>query len=166
MTDSQLQSRFPDVPARVRPDTCIRCHIVFSVGDRVTQILIVAGIGPHPSGLSRVPFLCDVPEFGHLRCKDRMLQAANTSLILPPRNTLKPTNNSRALRPRVPEYLCALCKKPLEREDRVLAVVPVRGIGIDPDTNQPAAECSDEYEIVHFDCSDPKLTIGGSLVLS
>lgn len=159
-----MLTKFPEVHPRVRPDTCLRCHAIFQVGDRVTQIWIVAGIGEHPNTYRKVPYLGDIPEFGHIACKDKSLNIATEGLITVPRQSLKQTNLD-PLRPRVPEYQCAICKKSVVREDRVVPVVAVIGIGIDPETNLPAAMCSDEYEVVHFDCKDPSLKLGGTIVL-
>lgn len=157
-------SPFPDVPLRVRPDTCIKCHTVFKTGQRVMQVWVVTGVGRHPKRQGMVPFLLDTPEFAHACCEDLSLLRADLPTIEIPRQHLKPDVVS--LRPRTNEYTCTLCRKKVERGDRVLTVMIVEGIGIDPETSFPAARVTGEYEVVHVNCRDPKLDVGpGPLVV-
>ncbi len=161
-----FESPFPDVPARVRPDSCISCHGKFAKAQRVTQVWIIAGVGRDPGGSGLLPFLCDVPEFAHASCEDAALTSVNRSVIELPRPRVK-SNDLVSLRPRTNEYTCTLCRKRVVRGDRVICAMIVEGIEIDPTTTAPAAKCSGEYEVVHFRCNDPQLDMGAApLVIS
>lgn len=158
-----MDSPFPDVERRVSLTSCMKCLTVFQRGDTILQAWLVAGVGLHPGTYRRVPFLNEVPGFVHVRCHQRTAEP----IVVPEieRHLLKPTEN-KPLRPRTPEYQCHLCKKPFQRGDVINVAVRVIGIGIDPSTRQPATECSEEYEAIHIDCRDPKLDLGGTLVIT
>lgn len=155
---------FPDLTRTIDLHVCVRCRAPFRVGDAVQQVWFVAGVGPHPDTGHRAPYLMDAPAFGHGRCTDRTLDDGATFIEIP-RRALQPANNVE-LRPRTPEYQCHVCKRPLARGDAIVTVTRVLGIGVDPATRFPGVEVSSEFEAVHFDCHDPRLDLGGPLVVA
>ncbi len=129
------------------------------------QVWVVAGVGKHPEDKRLVPYLCDTPEFGHVTCEDVGLLRSSLPLVEIPRMALKPETTA-PIRPRTNEYTCTVCRRRVERGDRVVMAVIVEGIGFDPELGVPAAKVSGEYEVVHKNCRDPKLDMGGVLVVT
>lgn len=144
-----------DVTVRTGPDTCAKCRGVFARHDRLTEIKIVAGIGPHPRGAGDCLYVSEGEEYAHVQCKNVALDGPFVDLA---RSALKMDTEVATLGARVPDYMCARCKKRFVRGDRVVPTIIVEGIGKDPDTGAKAVQCAAEYEMVHYDCHDPQLS--------
>lgn len=148
---------FEEVTIRTGPDTCAKCRKELARHDRITEVKLVAGVGPHPSAAGRCLYVSEAEEYAHMEC-------GNTTFSEPflevPRSRLLVTTEIESLGARVPDYVCARCKSQLLRGDRVVPVVLVEGIGRDPETLGKAVQCSGEYEMVHLDCRDPQLRGG------
>ena len=150
-------SHLTELPVRTGPDTCARCRKALVRHDRVTEVKIVAGIGPHPNGAGQCLYVGEAEEYAHRHCDNPSLSSPFLEL---PRSRLIVTTEIAPLKARVPDFVCALCKAKLVRGDRVVPVVLVEGIGRDPETQGKAVQCSGEYEMTHLDCRDPQLTGG------
>lgn len=117
----------------------------------------MAGVGPHPSGAGQCLYVSEMEEYAHSHCGNPALDGPFVDL---PRSILKVTTEIASLTARVPDYICSRCKKRLERGDRVVPVIIVEGLGKDPDTGAKGVQCSEEYEMAHYDCHDRQLTGG------
>lgn len=152
---------FPDVVRRIDYETCVKCRRLFTRGDALLQIWVVAGVGPHPQTGRLTPWLMDDPLFGHGVCDNRPLVVGQVDV---PRNRLVPMPSAE-LRARTPDYQCRRCQQKLKRGDCILTVVRVEGIVVDPSTKFPGVQCSTEWESLHADCHDPTLDLGGPLIV-
>lgn len=146
-----------DIPSRTGYETCAKCRKAIARHDRITEVKIVAGVGPHPRAVGSCLYVSEAEEYAHTHCGSVALDAPFINL---PRSALKVTTEIAALGARVPDYMCVRCKKRLERGDRVVPAIIVEGIGRDPDTGSKGVQCSEEYEMVHYDCHDPQLSHG------
>jgi hypothetical protein len=159
-------SKFADVPLSDDLTCCRKCRKRFSKGDRVSQIMVVAGVDKQARPGAHL-FFMDGCEFGHVNCRDRLITKVSSLIKEVPRQLLKPNKHIEPLRPRFNEYTCAACRQQLKRGDRIVVATIVEGIAIDPETKAPAPQCTAEFEVVHADCTDPKLEKGpGPLVVS
>ncbi len=52
---------------------------------------------------------------------------------------------------------CIRCRKAFVREDRIITVFIVAGVGFDSQTNRFLPAAGEEYELAHLDCADPKM---------
>ena len=148
-------SYLQDVPSRTGPDLCAACRKPLARHDRLLEIKIVAGVGPHPSGAGRCLYVSEMEEYAHADCDNRLLDGPFIELS---RYKLKMDSDLSLIHARVPDYMCAVCKKEFQRGDRIVPVLIVEGKGMDPDTNTSAVQCSPEYEMVHWDCRDRQMT--------
>ena len=114
----------------------------------------MSGVGPHPNAAGEALFVSETEEYAHLLCDTPALDGP---FIDVPRSALVVTTEIKALGARVPDYICCRCKKRFIREDRVVPVIIVEGLGRDPSTGGKAVQCSNEYEMAHYDCRDPQL---------
>lgn len=65
------------------------------------------------------------------------------------------------MRPHVDVRHCGRCRKKFEPGDRVTFAHIFQGVMVDPrNALVPGAELSEEYELVHIHCGDPRLTKG------
>lgn len=149
---------FNDVPARVASTHCVKCHVAFQRRDNIHVVKIVAGVGKHPRGFGECTYVSDFEEMAHLNCADTTLRDPFIEL---PRSALAVSKDIQQLQARTPDYICAVCKKRLRREDRIFLTLIVEGVTRDPENNNKAIQCSPEYETVHVNCRDTALTGGG-----
>lgn len=149
---------FADVDPQTPPDKCAKCRKGFARGERIHDVKIVAGIGSHPRGFGQTVYVSDFSEAAHASCLDTNLGDPFVELA---RSMLIVNKEIEPISARVPDFVCARCKKRLERGDRVYPLVIVEGVGRDPVTQGKAIQCSAEYEMIHLDCRDPKLKGGG-----
>lgn len=147
-------SHLEDVAVRTGPDTCARCRKTLVRHDRLTEVKLVAGVGPHPRGYGEALYVSEAEEYAHVVCDNRSLDGPFIDLA---RSLLKVSTEIESISARVPDFMCARCKKRFERSDRVVPAIIVEGIGKDPDTGMKGVQCSPEFEMVHYDCRDPKL---------
>ncbi len=138
---------FPNVDPQTPLDQCAKCRKGFVRGERIHVVKIVAGIGAHPRGYGETVYVSDYSESAHGSCID-------TDLGNP---FIDVTKEIEPIQARVPDFICARCKKRFQRGDRAFPLVIVEGIGRDPETQGKAVQCSAEYEMIHLDCRDPKL---------
>ena len=60
--------------------------------------------------------------------------------------------------PHVDTWICANCRKPLERGHRIIQVFISQGRGRDPkNIMREGLHMSDEFELAHYDCKRPFL---------
>jgi hypothetical protein len=159
-------ARFPDVDISTDMTRCRQCLQTFQPHDRITRLLVVTGVGIH-EGRKQL-FVMDRREVAHVDCQDhRLTHRASPALIETPRQRLAVTKDRNIIRARYNEFTCTDCRTELRRGDRILQVMIVIGIGIDPAIMAPAVECSEEFEVAHKSCDDRDLSAGpGALVLS
>lgn len=115
----------------------------------------MAGVGPHPRGYGQALYVSEWEEYAHVACDNVALDGPFIDLA---RSKLKVTTELGSLGARVADYICARCKKQFERGDRVVPAVIVEGMARDPDTGMKGVQCSSEFEMVHYDCRDTRLT--------
>lgn len=67
------------------------------------------------------------------------------------------------MHPHVTSRQCGRCRKPLQPGDRVTMAFIFTNIALDP-VHQivPGAELSEEFELVHIHCGDPRLNNVGT----
>lgn len=72
-----------------------------------------------------------------------------------------PDMHNDHLRPHCDTYVCARCRKPINKGDRVQQVFISLGEGRNPaNFVERGLLLSDEWEMVHVDCNDPLLVKG------
>ena len=147
-----------DIPPRIGLDTCAKGRKPLTRHDRVLDLKIVAGIGPHPRGYGECTYISEHSEYAHVACKAAALDAPFIEI---PRSRLDMTAEIASLSARVPDYQCVRCKKRFVKGDRIIGpVFIVEGIGIDPETKNKAVQCAGEFEMSHYDCNEPGLSSG------
>lgn len=148
---------FSDVPARVPPSNCAKCRKALLRMERIHAVKIVAGVGKSPRAFGDCVYVSVYEELAHVRCEDPGLSGPFIEL---PRSMLVVSQDIQAIPARTPDYVCAVCQKRLQREDRIFLSLIVEGVGRDARTEGKAIQCAAEYEVVHVSCRDPKL-LGG-----
>lgn len=142
-----------DVPARTGPHECVKCCKTLARHDRLTEVKIVAGIGPSPTAAGRALYVSEEEEYAHLDCRNRDFDSPVPTLH---RRALTVTIDLAPLHARTDDFICVRCKKTFVRGDRIVPTLICEGIGVDESGNK-GVQCAREYEMVHYDCHDPQL---------
>lgn len=145
-------SSFPTVPEVTHRSICRRCRKLFVPGDAVQRALVVAGVGPGPTG-ARCTHVDEDYELIHFDCKNPKSPCVHP---LADRSKLVPSK-TLPLAVRTPDFQCRVCGVTFVREDRIVEVLLVEGIALDPDTKAPAVQCCAGAEYAHKDCRDRAL---------
>lgn len=115
------------------------------------------------AGVTDFLWVSETREYAHVECADEALTALS---IIIPRKRVPKNVELPELRARVPDHQCVRCRARIAREDRLIQVLIVEGIAIDPQLGVPGVRCSNEYEVCHVDCTDRDLAKGpGKIVL-
>lgn len=65
------------------------------------------------------------------------------------------------IRPHTDDGACGKCRKKFDKGDRVTAAYIVDRVGCDPSNlSRKGVHLYEEFELVHIDCNDPRLTQG------
>lgn len=139
-------------------DTCADCRGPIGANDKIVQLWVVV------DARHGTPYVDQDAEAAHARCSNPRLPFTHAAV---PRSRLKPEAIVMPIPGKCPSHQCVFCGELFRRNDRILTVFQVEGVGKDPSNGAPAVQCSVETEYGHRKCEDRDLTRGeGPLILT
>lgn len=123
---------------------CLFCHRPLRPGDKVLQVYRFSHVA------YGVPHAVGDPEPAHVRCETPAREFADSPVH--PR-TLVIYNPGTTMRV-APSHQCLYCTEVFRRDDRIVEVIRVQGIDMDPERGAPGVVCDDDREYAHARCDD------------
>lgn len=129
---------------------CLFCARPIARDDKVLQVYLFAYVR------YGVPHAVGDPEPAHVRCEEparafRHAPVHPRALVL-----YNPGMTTRV----APSHQCLFCGETLRSGDRIVEVIRVQGVEVDPERGAPGVKCDDDREYAHARCDDRDATKG------
>lgn len=123
---------------------CIFCARPIAKDDKVLQVYRFTFMR------YGVPHVIGEPEPAHVRCEEPARRFSHEPI---PQKALVVYNGGPTMRVS-PSHQCLFCGVAFRADDRIIEVIRVQGIALDPETSVQGVLCDDDREYAHARCDD------------